>query len=144
MKIIDSEKDLEKLTIDDILSLRQEECFKDFAKEYNKVSEKNYFDNYFENKRMHIKVILYIKTILVAVFFTIISTIITSILALPLKLNILVSILVLAITSILTYLFQVYRKSELPIVEKYLCKIIGFFDPVSLYLAKLKWKLRKR
>lgn len=141
LNIIGNESDLEKLGIDDIIFLRRQSCFTKFIKKFDEYSSRSNFDELISRKKESSKIIIQAKSAIISVLLTSVFTITSVLLKLGMVNSLKLSILSLIVIYILTYLWRTKCKYEIPGIEKVLDKIIGFFDPVSLYLAKIKWRL---
>lgn len=144
LKIIDNEHDVAKLDITDILYLRSQKCFKHFIKAYDKNSILDSFDDFIDTKRNAYKVICRIKTSIVTVVLTIISSVLSAFITKSMIYSLVISLITLVLTSFVTYLWQTKNKYQIPLIDPFLDAIISFFDPVSLYLAKLKWRIASK
>lgn len=143
-EIIENDIALNKIDMEDIIYLRNQKCFKKFIETYEKYSIQKDFDKYFEKKKNAFKIICIIKSFIVSSFLTIIFTTISSLIASTILISIVCAIISMLLMSFITYLWQTKNRYEIPFVEKILDKIICCFDPVSLYLAKLHWKLANK
>lgn len=144
LEVLEKEVDIEKLDIDDILYLRKQYCFDKFVKEYDKCSMFKDVDAYFEKKKNATKIICIIKSCIVSIALTCISTLLTGVITLSLVNSLIAAVILLVPTYFATYMFQKKYRYEIPGIEKLLDRIICCFDPVSLYLAKIKWRLSSK
>lgn len=143
LDVIKNREDIEKLSPEEIIKLRKQKCFKKFIECYELYSSSKRVDKIFEKKKNSFKLICILKSMIMATFFTVVSTIIPAKLTQNLLFSIIWAIVFMIITYIGTYLWQTKKRYEIPLFETGLCKIIGFFDPVSLYLAKLHWTIEQ-
>lgn len=141
LKVIEQESDLQKLDISDVIYLRNQKCFNKFINEFEKYSTRSDSNDYFEKKRSTAKAIRIIKSAIVSVFLTCASTVIGGLITSSLIWSIIIALISLVLSSLITYMWQKKNKYKIPVIEGILDEIIGFFDPVSLYLAKIKWRL---
>ena len=141
LKVIEQESDLQKLDISDVIYLRNQKCFNKFINEFEKYSTRSDSNDYFEKKRSTVKAIRIIKSAIVSVVLTCASTVIGGLITSSLIWSIIIALISLVLSSLITYMWQKKNKYKIPVIEGILDEIIGFFDPVSLYLAKIKWRL---
>lgn len=141
LKVIEQESDLQKLDISDVIYLRNLKCFNKFINEFEKYSTRSDSNDYFEKKRSTVKAIRIIKSAIVSVVLTCASTVIGGLITSSLIWSIIIALISLVLYSLITYMWQKKNKYKIPVIEGILDEIIGFFDPVSLYLAKIKWRL---
>ena len=112
-----------------------------FINEFEKYSTRSDSNDYFEKKRSTVKAIRIIKSAIVSVVLTCASTVIGGLITSSLIWSIIIALISLVLSSLITYMWQKKNKYKIPVIEGILDEIIGFFDPVSLYLAKIKWRL---
>ncbi len=142
--VIQSEDDIGKLKIDDILYLRNQACFKEFIKKYDEYSSRPEFERIIEKKKNNFAIICGIKAIMVSIALTVMGAFLSTKFMPNIWTSIIFSIMTLVITYIITYLWQTKYSYKIILLESILDKIIGYIDPIALYFAKLKWKISSK
>ena len=142
--IIEKETDLENLSLEDILYLRKLTCFTKFVKKFDEFSSKSSFDEFFEKEKSAFKVICNMKSLIISFFLTVISSLVSFLIAKTLITTIIISVVTLFISYIISYFLHTKSKYEIPMIENILDVIIGKINPVSLFLAKLRWRIESK
>lgn len=140
LDVIHDRNELQNLNINDILRLRKHLCFEKFIKEYEKYSVRLDFEKFYERKKHASKYICTIKSAMVSTFFTVFCCGITTILTSDVIFSIVLGLVSSVITYVGTYLWK-KNKYEIPLLEGILDKVIALFDPIALYIDKMKCTL---
>lgn len=141
MGVIEQKSDLDKLTVEQVLTLRNEKCFAKFVDAYEKRETINDYSRFWGKRKNWINNIRRIKSGIVSVILTIITGIIAHLLSSTLIWDVFVAVITWLVTSGFMFFWQEIKHYKIPFIDPYLDKLIGKCNPVSLYLAKVKFAL---
>ena len=143
LEIINEKSDLDHISVDEILYLRNIKCFRKFVKKYEKISEANDNEKYFESLKKRLKYLNKVKYGGVEFVLTVLAAAISWIFFKSFLWSLAATIGFGAISSLLLYILTKRWHYEIPLVEGVIDEIMDLIDPVTLYLSKVKWIISK-